>query len=209
MVVLVAVVAAIAFYFDKKRREMWESVARRYGFTYQRHDPHDIPTRYASFALFQRGHSRKASNCLEGKHQDTPVLLFDYRYTTGSGKNQTTHRLSALIARVDLNCQYLLIRPESFFDKVGDFLGFGDIDFEFEEFNRRFHVKGPDKKFAYDICHSGMMDYLIQHDRLTWELSGNCLILYGLGTFDLSEIDYCLAAVNGFLAQTPQYLRKG
>lgn len=137
------------------------------------------------------------------------VLLFDYRYTTGSGKNQTTHRLSALIARVDVHCPYLLIRPESFFDKVGDFLGFGDIDFEFEEFNRRFHVKGPDKKFAYDICHSGMMDFLIQHDRLTWELSGNWLLLYGLGTFDPAEIDCCLTAIVGFLANTPQYLRKG
>jgi hypothetical protein len=91
IVLVVGLVAAIAFYFDKKRREMWESVARRYGFTYERRDPYDIPSRYQSFALFQRGHSRKASNCLEGRYQDTHVLLFDYRYTTGGGKNQTTH----------------------------------------------------------------------------------------------------------------------
>jgi hypothetical protein len=53
------------------------------------------------------------------------------------------------------------------------------------------------------------MDYLLQHDRLTWELSGNWLILYGLGSFDAAEIDYCLNAAHGFVGQFPEYLLKG
>lgn len=209
IVILFAVAIAVAWYLDKQRREMWQAAARRYGFTYRRDDPYRIPDRYATFALFQAGHSRTASNCLEGAYQDVTVLLFDYRYKTGSGKNESTHSLSALMAQVGIACPYLLIRPETFFDKIGDLLGFADIDFEYEEFNRRFHVKSQDKRFAYDICHSGMMDFLLRHEKLTWEVSGDRLLLYGLGTFDPQEIEYCLDTAVGFLSHIPEYLRKG
>ena len=209
VIVFVVIATAHSWYLNKQRREMWEAVARRYGFGYRRDDPIDIPAQYQNFALFQEGHSRKASNFLEGTYHGTWVQLFDYRYTTDNGDDETTHELSALIARLDIQCPYLLIRPEKFFDKIGGLLGFDDIDFEYEEFNRRFYVKGPDKKFAYDICHTGMMDYLLQREQLTWELCGNCLLFYGLGTFDPAEIDYSLNAVAGFLGQIPQYLRKG
>ncbi len=202
------IIFAAGWYFEQKRRQFWQDMALRYGLRYSSQDPFGIPQRYHQFAVFQTGRSRRAYNCLHGDYEGRFVLLFDYRYTTGSGKDKKTRRLSALIMDVGIPCNYLLIRPESFFDKIGAFLGYDDIDFEFDEFNRRFHVQG-DKRFAYDICHSKTMDYLLQNERLTWEMSGNHVILYGLGTFDEREIGYCLDRADAFVSLIPDYLHKG
>jgi hypothetical protein len=63
IVLVVGLVAAIAFYFDKKRRELWESVARRYGFTYERRDPYDIPSRSAR--RYFNGNVKDLNNCVQ------------------------------------------------------------------------------------------------------------------------------------------------
>src|SRR5919204_6182510 len=99
MVVVLVVVAVIGiiWYGEYLRRQMWQRVAANYGMHYSAYDPFDLPEKFA-FALFQEGHSRRASNCLDGTYQNLPVILFDYRYKTGSGKSETTHNISALLA---------------------------------------------------------------------------------------------------------------
>ena len=208
--ILVAIVGLLfAAWQAHKRRQMWEQVASQYGLRYNARDPFNILDTY-DFALFHQGHSRKVYNCLYGNYQDLPVKLFDYKYNTGSGKSETTHHLSAVLAEVNIYCPYLFIRPENFMDRVSEFLGFDDIDFDYEQFNRSFHVKGEDKKFAYDICHSGMMEFLLAHNSTSWELRGRNLLLYSrkMGGFDPEEVAICLKAMCGFIERVPQYLLK-
>lgn len=205
VLVILAIVAAILM--DQKRRKMWQDVAARLGLRYSRHDPHGLPSRYSKLALFNTGHSKKASNLIEGVHDGRYLMIFDYRYKTGSGKNQTTHNLSALCLSIELGCPYMIIRAESFFDKFTSFFGFDDIDFEYEEFNKKFHVQSDNKKFAYDICHSQTMDFLMNHQQLSWEIIEDRMFVYGLGTFDEAEIDYCVAASHGFLNLIPNYMK--
>ncbi len=202
-------IIGLGIYFEHKRREMWRQIAAQHGFRYSPHDPFDLPDRY-SFALFKQGHSRKASNCLDGRYGGLPVILFDYRYRTGSGKSQQTHHVSALLVRMDIHCPCLTIRPESVMDKFAAFLGFDDIDFEYDRFNRAFHVNGDNKKFAYDVCHSDMMEFLLEQPSMTWELRGSDLLLYSwrMGTFDADEAARCLELATGFVQRIPDYLRR-
>jgi hypothetical protein len=208
--VLFAVVAiaaiAIGLYFDHKRKEMWRSLAARYGLRYHPGDPFGLADRY-SFALFGRGHSRRVSNTLHGATDGMDVTLFDYRYTTGSGKNKRTHYWSALMVR--LPCRGALhIRPENFLDRIAAAVGFDDFDFEYEAFNRAFKVTGPSKKFAYDVCHAQMMEYLLQHPDHCWEIQQDQLLLYSssLGRFDPNEVQRCLRDARGFIERLPSYL---
>src|SRR5205085_4299284 len=79
---------------------------------------------------------------------------YSYKITRSNGKttSTSTYRFSYLIVKVPFpDTPGLLIRPETLMDKVAGALGFDDIDFESEEFSRRFLVKSPDKKFAYDV----------------------------------------------------------
>lgn len=41
--------------------------------------------------LFKYGHSKNATNQVSGNYHDCPLTLFNYNYTTGSGKNRVTH----------------------------------------------------------------------------------------------------------------------
>ena len=56
-------------------------------------------------------------------------------------------------------------------------LGYDDIDFESIEFSKAFTVRSTDKKFAYDICHTRMMEYLLSDPALSVEFEGQCIAL--------------------------------
>lgn len=207
VIVLLAVVGiGLAFYFDHKRKQMWRDLAARYGLRYDAGDPLDLVSRY-SFALFSQGSSKRVSNTLHGSTDGMDVALFDYRYTTGSGKNRRTHYWSALMVRLPCRGE-LQIRPENFFDRIAAVFGWDDYDFEYERFNRAFKVTGPSKKFAYDVCTPDMMEFLLQETSHCWEIQGDRLLLYSssLGTFDAEEAARCLRDARGFLDRLPSYL---
>src|SRR5262249_36626985 len=137
-----------------------------------------------------------------------PIVIFDYHYITGSGEDETTHKRSASLATLGIDCPYLIIRPETILDRFAASIGFDDINFESDEFNRAFNVRGEDKKFAYDICHAGMMEFLLQERSLTWELHANKLLLYNdhRQALDERSIQHCLRVAEGFVARIPSYL---
>jgi len=90
-VVIAAIAIVMAIVKGRAQREAMARLAAELGLTYYRDDPWDIPERYSRFDLFQEGHSRKASNVLAGRADGREVIVCDYQYSTGSGKNQTTH----------------------------------------------------------------------------------------------------------------------
>jgi hypothetical protein len=208
VVVIALIVIGVSIYLDHKRKEMWRALAARYGLTYDSGDPLHLLDRHP-FALFKIGHSKKVRNTLYGRANDMDVVLFDYRYTTGSGKHRRTHYWSGLM--VELPCRGALqIRPENFFDRIGAVFGWDDYNFEYERFNRAFRVTGPNKKFAYDVCHGDMMEFLLENPNHCWEIQGDRLLLYSgsLGTFDAEEVERCLRDARGFLDRLPSYLVK-
>ncbi len=169
----IALVAAVIYYSwlaAKKRREGMQALARELGWRfYAAHDSsHD--DEYSHFEIFRKGHSRSAYNTLVGSLEidgrSFPAKAGDFRYrvTSSSGKSTTTttYRFSYLILHLPFrNTPELLIRREGLFDKLAGAFGFDDIDFESEEFSRRFHVKSSDKRFAYDVIHPRMMEFLL------------------------------------------------
>jgi hypothetical protein len=209
VVLLVAGIAVFNLYLEDQRVKGLQQLARAHGLNYHASDPFDIPNRYP-FELFKQGHSQEASHCLNGKYKNVPIILFDYTYRTGSGKDEATHSLSALLAKTGIYSPHLIIRPETVLDRFAAFFGFGDINFESDEFNRAFNVRGDDKKFAYDICHSEMMEFLLRHRSMHWEVGGEYLLLYEARSSraDLHELRLYLRLASEFVAWIPEYLRR-
>ena len=71
----------------------------------------------------------------------------------------------------------LVIDKEGFFSKVAQALGYDDIDFESHEFSRKFRVRSPNKKFAYDVCNGRMIDYLLSNSDLSIEIEGEVMAI--------------------------------
>jgi hypothetical protein len=177
-----ALIVVAIVYSIKKARERREAMARlaaELGLQHYADDPWDIPVRYERFSLFSQGHSRHASNILAGQIDGRSVMLFDYRYTTGSGKNQSTHSFQAAILTLPILAARLHVRQESVFDKIASWVGHDDINFESAEFSRRYHLKCDDRKFAYDLFHARLIEYLLAcGDCPTLEMNGPTLLLY-------------------------------
>ncbi len=175
VVLLFLVVIAAAMYgahiAQVKRREALVALASELGWWFDPSRDYLHDDEYAHFEVFRIGHSRCAYNTLIGRvtiaGRTYPAKMGDFMYkvTRGTGKDRRTrtYRFSYLIVHLPFrNVPDLLIRPENFFDKIAGVFGFADINFESAEFSRQFHVKSPDKRFAYDVCHPRMMEFLLQ-----------------------------------------------
>ena len=163
-------VAILSYVQAKKRREAMLAFASSRGWTYAVAEPRLVGRFHG--APFGIGFGQRASNVIYGKHDGRDLVSFDYEYKTrsGSGKDETTttHHYSVLGLSMGALLPSLTVDPEGFFDRVVGRLTGGDIDLESEDFNRAFTVSCPDRKFASDVLHPQMMEYLLQHPQLGW-----------------------------------------
>ncbi len=208
VVVGLAIVAMIAFgiWWSAKRRKELTAWATREGLALRPGRDHGFDERYPAFDCLRRGHSRCALNVMDGDWNGRPLEAFDYRYVIGSGKHRQTHHFSAIILTSDLRLKPLRIRPEHIFDKVTEFFGLDDIDFESAEFSREFHVKAPDKKWAYDVLHQRTIEFLLTHPQFSIEFDERSVIAWRNRRFDVETFESAIAAVEGILDRLPEYV---
>ena len=193
----------------EKRRKELAGWAQAHGLKFLPGDDHSIGFRFQLFKALQRGDNQYAYNIMEGIAGRYVVCGFDYHYQTYSsgskgGRRTHHHRFSALVVDAGLPLKPLFIRPEGFFDKVTEFIGLDDIDFESAEFSRRFFVKSPDRRWAYDVLHQKTMELMLAYPRFFLEFQGSrVMAYYDNRTFSLGEFGSALKVVTGILDDLP------
>jgi len=213
----VAIAAAIVAHIQaKKRREALAALAKKLGWDFYpgRDSSHD--DQYAHFEIFRKGHSRVAFNTLVGSvridGRDFPARMGDFQYKitrrNGKSSSTTTYRFSYLILHLPFpRVPDLLIRPEGFFDKLAGVVGFDDIDFESAEFSKRFCVKSNDKRFAYDVCHPRMMEFLLASGKPSVDIeNGRCCISDGRSRWTPEGFTGQLGWIARFFDNWPDHL---
>ncbi len=216
----IAAIFGVAIYLgylaEKKRREEMGALARQLGWRFDPTRDRSHDDEYSHFEIFRRGHSRCAFNTLSGEltidERNYPAKMGDfvYKITTHTCKStQTrTYRFSYLILHLPFaNVPDLLIRREGMFDKLAGAFGFDDIDFESAEFSKRFHVKSPDKKFAYDVIHPRMMEFFLADDSPTVDIElGRCCLSDGRRRWSPDEFHATLDWVARFIDLWPDHV---
>jgi hypothetical protein len=203
---------------EKKRREALAALASNLGWSF---DPSKDPThdeRYSQFEVFRRGHSRAAYNTLggsltiDGRTFGATAGDFTYKVTSSNGKTTTTttYNFSYLIVRPPFpRTPDLLLRREGFLDKLKGVLGFDDIDFESAEFSRRFYVKSTDKRFAYDVIHPRMMEFLLESEPPVVDLErGACCVTDGSRRWEAEHFRQRIAWAERFFDLWPDHLTR-
>ena len=163
--VLVGVAIYVGYYLKKKRRQELALAARQLGLEFSLVDTLGVIG--YPFALFQKGDGRGCENVMWGTWQGLPLREFDYWYyeesTDSEGHtSRSYYRFSCVTTDIEAVCPHLTIERENLFTRMADHLGFRDIEFETEEFNKAFNVKSKDRKFANDLIDSRMMQWLQQ-----------------------------------------------
>jgi len=213
-ILVVAGLALFGWLAEKKRREAFAALAGRLGLAFDPGRDKALPLRYGFLDALRQGDNRYAFNILRGDYRGFPVQAFDFHYETHStnskGQRQTHHHyLSFFLLEQIRDFPELRIYPESFFSKIGQMLGFEDIDFESLEFSKAFCVRSKDRKFAYDVCHTRMMEYLLAHRDLSLEIEHTAVALSFGKRLKPEEVparlDQLVTIVNLF----PEYLYRG
>jgi hypothetical protein len=206
--IIIAGIIWLHFYFRKIRRQKLAAIAQHLGLTYYPGGYCDLEDRYDFFELFQRGGNRHSYDLIAGHIEEVEVMLFDFSYTTGSGKNRTTHRRTACVLEVPTHhyFPYVIIRPESFFDKIASAVGFNDIDFESVEFSKKYFVKSKDRRFAYDIIHPRMMEYLLSVGSVCIEIANRAVLVHHDTRLSPGEWVELYGRAREFLDRVPERL---
>lgn len=206
--IILAVVVVIVYRFyaaSARRNELWEW-ASAHGLEFSAAKDRGMDDRFDEFRCLRRGHSRYAYNIMHGQWDGLALAAFDYHYATGRGKSRNDHHFSAVVVGSPIPLKPLFIRPEGFFDKVGEFFGFDDIDFESAEFSRKFYVTSPDRRWAYAVIHQGMMEYLLAAPGFSVEFGHGHMIAWRSGCLSPAELDVAVRFVRGVQQRLPEYL---
>lgn len=209
-VLLFCLAAAGLVYYSHQRklqrqREM-RSLALGQRLDFSLDDPFD--TLGERFSLLQKGDGRGVENVMWGFWHELEIRAFDYWYFEESSdsnghRSKSYYRFDCVITQVDARCPQLQISEENLFTRLADALTFRDIEFESEEFNRRFNVKGPDERFATAFCDARLMDWLMEHgDGYAFEVVGDRLLCWCKRVAP-AEMVHLLGTAKAFREQIP------
>ncbi|HVL80843.1 MAG TPA: DUF3137 domain-containing protein [Actinomycetota bacterium] len=196
---------------EQQRREAWFLAANQLGFEYSREDPFSIVR--MPFSLFRKGDGRGAENVAWGRWKDLDVRVFDYWYYTEStdSKGNTSRsysRFTCAMTPVPDAWPHLSVTRETVLSRLGDFVGFRDIQFESDEFNRCFQVKSSDPRFASYLIDPRMMQWLLDgNTRWSFEMNAGWLLVWS-GRLREPKLHGHLYALAGFLRQVPKVVHE-
>ena len=108
------------------------------------HELRDEDLKFAEICpLFTLGRSHYWGYSISGECDGVPYTMFEYRYTTGSGRGGHTNITSAIAWRTEREFPQFSLTPERFVDRMAAFLGGQDIDFhDSPEFSRARRLRG-------------------------------------------------------------------
>jgi hypothetical protein len=213
ILVFVLVAAGLIYYQHQlklQRQSEMRSLAFGHRLDFSLDDPFD--TLSEPFSLLQKGDGRGVENVMWGFWQGLEIRAFDYWYYEESSdskghRSKSYYRFDCLIAPLDARCPQLQISEENLFTRLAGALTFRDIEFESEEFNRRFHVKGPDERFATAFCDARMMDWLLRHgERYAFEVVGDLLLCW-TKRVPPAEMVHLMGTAKTFREQIPAVVR--
>jgi len=195
-----------SWYAKKKRREELAVAARQLHLQYSADDT--LGCMALPFDLLKKGDGRGTENLLWGTWQGMDLREFDYWYyeesTDSQGhRSKTYYHFSCAATELPLSGSHLTVGKENLFTRLADHLGFHDIDFELEEFNRAFQVKSKDKKFANDVIDQRMMQWLMQHgEGYGIEMNGPWLLVSHKRVRP-TELTPLLGTLQGYVQHVP------
>lgn len=208
---VVAIVAAVLAHQAKlRRRRELAAVASQQGLDFSVDDPFD--TLGEPFSLLRRGDGRGVENVLWGTWHGLALRAFDYWYyeesTDSKGHTSRSYsRFDCVLAPVDARCPRLEIAEENVLTRIADALTFRDLEFESEEFNRRFNVTGDDHRFATALCDARMMRWLLDHaDGYGFEVVGDRLLCWSRRVTP-AAIVRVLGTAQAFRERIPEVVR--
>ena len=151
-----------------------EQAAFEMGMEFREKDEWGLINLLKAFKLFREGHSGRITNMMKRVDGmlEMDCRIFDYRYVRGYGKYRRVRKQTVFFMHSkELGLPEFFMKPETFFHKVGEWLGMEDIDFvEFPEFSDQYRLKGDNEDFIRHTMNEKVLHFFtVEKD---WNLEG-------------------------------------
>lgn len=214
---IVGLIAYLNYKKEQQRQAALASFAQQQGFTLTERDDSLIRRWGEDTRPFNQGYDKRCTNIMSGYWQDRPAVLFDYVFHTDetdtdsngrTTRRKVAHRLAITAVQTEKRFPALSVSPEGMFGRLLGKLTNSDIQFEWEDFNRAFTVKCPDRKFASDVITPQMMELLMRDRELAWQISGPDIMTMRNGAHDPAGLETTLSALDQILDVVPEHVRQ-
>lgn len=213
--VLVGAVAYLQYRQTQQRREDLLVTATRLGLDFDVRDPFGLTA--LPFAVMRRGDRRKTHHVLHGVLDGEHVRVFDLDLefdSTDSKGNRQTRTETYTCATLEVPgawFPHIELERENLLTRAKGALGFRDIEFESEAFNRAWHVRCGDKRFAYALIDTGVMEFLLELDGFRFELRNDAMLAVHrrVGPEDFLSMHRALLAFRAALPEVAKELYPG
>jgi hypothetical protein len=194
-------IALVTLYRKLSRRSAVEREARRLGLSFSRRDPFRVLD--ADFHPFLRFGKllgmQRVENVVWGVRDGREVRAFDYRRPA-----EDEIRYSCAMVRIPDGWPSLLVRRHGPLDVARNAAGLQRIEFELDEFNRRFEVRSDDRKLASAVIDQRMIGWLLESDpALGFQLQEGWLLAW-MPQLPPGELERTLTTVAGFHGRIPR-----
>jgi hypothetical protein len=177
-------------------------LADRLGLTYQARGGR-AHEKYDRFDPMGVGRGRVSDHLMSGRRGDVAWDVFDYHFVA----DKVALRYAVAAATVPARFERVTIRPQGLLDRFRASAGFDDINFESDEFNRRFHVSAGSRAFAHALLHARAMELLLSRPARHWQFDGDVILVHKEGPLNAEELEETIHAVEAFAALIPPYMR--
>jgi hypothetical protein len=169
---------------DKRRHDALAGLADTLGLSFAAEDDSDLVDELAGVPLFSQGRSRQIRNRIQADTDEVSMSVFDYRYTTGSGKNSSTHQQTvACFDSPHWNLPQFEVKPQHLFHGIGKVFGYQDIDFASHAgFSRAFLLRGANEQAIRRLFTGSLLAFLEARPNVSVEGRGYHLIVYRSAT---------------------------
>jgi hypothetical protein len=194
-------IALVTLYRKVSRRSAVEREARRLGLSFARRDPFRVLD--ADFHPFLRfgklPGTQRVENVVWGVRDGREVRAFDYRRPA-----EDEIRYSCAMVRIPDGWPSLLVRRHGPLDVARNAAGLQRIEFELDEFNRRFEVRSDDRRLASAVIDQRMIGLLLESDpALGFQLQEGWLLAW-MPQLPPDELERTLTTVEGFHDRIPR-----
>jgi hypothetical protein len=110
--------------------------------------------------------------------------------------------------RVPIDFEPMDFRPLGVTDALDTFLGMHGIEFESAEFNKRYFVTCENQKFAFDLVHPELIEYLMSVPGIRLQLGGPFIMASKEGFFESKELRDIKQMLERFVEIIPDYVKQ-
>jgi hypothetical protein len=169
-------------------RSQWRfrAFAERHGLRYWPTDPYEQSESVADLLFASPSGIWFRAHLFSGDHRGRQLLAYEYRCRE-SRLEVASKRIQVVAMALPASRPSLDIRPEGRLSRRSE----KDLRFEHHEFNAVFRVRSPRPRWAHDVLHPRMMEWMLADPRARtrhWAFHGSWLMVFRDGAIEPEQI---------------------